>query len=64
MVVVSKDGTQIGTVKEVRTNDFLVDRPFAFDIYIPFNAVDVTGNTVRVQVNYDQIDHQGWDKPV
>jgi hypothetical protein len=39
MEVVSLDGEPIGRVKEVRKDDFLVDRPMARDVYVPFGFV-------------------------
>jgi hypothetical protein len=44
MPVVGVDGKPIGKVKEVRMADFLVDRPLAHDVYVPFSFVLATEN--------------------
>jgi hypothetical protein len=48
MNVNSIDGQRIGHVKEVRDQEFLVDRPMARDLWVPFEAVlateDYSGN--------------------
>lgn len=42
MDVLGRDGSPVGTVKEVRQDDFLVDRPLARDVYVPFSFVLAT----------------------
>lgn len=61
--VIGRDGEQVGEVKEVRSNDFLVDRSMARDIYIAFNACEVSGGQIRLNVRADEIDNQGWEMP-
>ena len=39
MRVVGIDGQPVGRVKEVRGDDFLVDRPMARDVYVPYSFV-------------------------
>ncbi len=39
MEVVGSNGGRVGTVKEIRDEDFLVDRERRTDLYIPFSAV-------------------------
>ena len=39
MVVLGSDGEEIGRVKEVFPDRFLVDRQFRRDVYIPFSQV-------------------------
>jgi hypothetical protein len=39
MEVVSLNGQPLGRVKEVGENEFLIDRPMARDIYVPFRFV-------------------------
>lgn len=63
MEVVGRDGENVGEVKEVRSNDFLVDRSMARDIYIPFSACQATGGQVRLNVRADEVDNQGWEMP-
>ena len=40
MTVVDSAGEHVGTIKSVRATDFLVDRQFHRDVYVPLNAVD------------------------
>jgi hypothetical protein len=61
--VVDRDGQHVGQVKEVRTNDFLVDRSMARDIYIPFSACTFTDGRVQLNVKSDEVDKQGWQMP-
>lgn len=63
MEVISRDGENIGEVKEVRSNDFLVDRSMARDVYIPFSACQTANGQIRVNVHADEVDNQGWDMP-
>lgn len=64
MQVVGTDGGNIGTVKEVRDNDFLVNIPKHRDVYVPYNAVqNVTGNTVALNIPSNQINNMGWPNP-
>jgi hypothetical protein len=58
--VVGSDGTQVGTVKEVRGSDFLVNRPMARDIYIPFSAASADGGRVTLRVPASEVDHMNW----
>lgn len=39
MDVMSIDGHPVGKVKEVRAEDFLLDRPLARDLYVPYRFV-------------------------
>lgn len=64
MQVIGSDGGNIGSVKEVRQNDFLIDRALQRDIYAPFDAVvEVQESRVRLNVPADQIDDMGWQSP-
>lgn len=50
MDVVGIDGETVGKVKQVRAQDFLVDRPMARDLYVPFRfvlAAEDYGGTFR-----------------
>ena len=72
MPVRSMDGESIGKVKEVREAEFLMDRPLARDLWIPFEGVlateDYTANyrgpveptAVVLNVTADHVDRQGW----
>jgi hypothetical protein len=76
MAVVSVDGQPIGQVKEVREGDFLLDRPMAHDLYVPYRfvmAMPEPGERVRggphqpaevmLNVSAAHIDEQGWQRP-
>jgi hypothetical protein len=63
MKVVGRDGTDVGAVKEVRSNDFLVDRSMARDVYIPFDACQMSGGQIRLNVRADEVDDQDWPMP-
>ncbi len=61
MEVVGANANPIGRVKEVRHNDFLVDRRMQRDIYVPITAVrDVLGGRVVLAVPNYQVDNMGW----
>ena len=72
MDVTSLDGERIGKVKEVAGAEFLVDRPLARDLWVPFGAVlatqDYSGNvrgpvqptSVVLNVSVAHVDAQGW----
>ncbi|HZW04918.1 MAG TPA: BON domain-containing protein [Anaerolineaceae bacterium] len=63
MAVVGRDGDFIGTVKRVRPNDFLLDRPWARDIYVPFQAIRRLGSRVALNVAADEVGEEDWDRP-
>jgi hypothetical protein len=73
MDVVSVDGQALGRVKEVRGADFLLERPVARDLYVPFASVLATPNRwekfrggptqpseVVLSVSASHVDDQGW----
>jgi hypothetical protein len=60
MAVIGREGGRIGEVKEVRSNDFLVDRPMDRDVYVPFSAFHVSEGRVRLDVNADEVNDQDW----
>ena len=73
MDVVSIDDERIGQVKEVREGDFLIDRPLARDLWVPFSAVVEAGehggafrrgptqpSEVVLSVSAAHVDEQGW----
>ncbi|MGN6755525.1 MAG: DUF2382 domain-containing protein [Thermomicrobiales bacterium] len=62
--VIGADNAMVGRVKEVRANDFLVDRSMQRDIYVPFTAVqDVNQSGVMLTVASNEVDDQDWEKP-
>jgi hypothetical protein len=73
MDVMSIDGQPVGKVKEVRAEEFLLDRPLARDLWIPYSFVMATedyagtfrrGPTepteVVLSVSHSHLDNQGW----
>lgn len=64
MMVYGTNGNEIGMVREVRSNDFLVDRSLHRDIYIPFNAVqNVSNDQVFLNLPSDEVDTMEWPSP-
>lgn len=64
MNVITRDQVEVGTVKEVRASDFLLDRSMRRDVFVPFHAIDaVTGHSVMLAVTTEQLDDQDWEKP-
>jgi|SRR5215471_1555781 hypothetical protein len=71
MQVTSLDGKHLGTVKEVRVEEFLLNRPLARDLWVPFSRVlstedygtyhgPVEDASVVLEVGSGHIDQQGW----
>jgi len=71
--VVSIEGKDIGTVKQVHGEEFLIDRPMARDLWAPFSAVVRAGpgsgafrrgptmdTKIVLFVSADDINDQGW----
>ena len=64
MEVIGSDIVDVGRVKEVHADDFLVDRPLHRDIYVPHTAVrNVTNHRVVLAVPAVEVDRMGWRKP-
>jgi hypothetical protein len=65
MVVINGEGKEEGIVKEVRPNDFLIDRPLSPDATLPFSAIEsITGNVVALKISASMLDDQSWaDRP-
>jgi hypothetical protein len=72
MVVAALDGERLGTVGEVRQTEFLLERPMAHKLWVPFTSVlateDYTSNyrgpvqppKVVLSVSAAHVDTQGW----
>lgn len=72
MEVSTFDGERIGTVKEIRGDEFHLNRHFAHDLWVPLTAVmaaeDYTSNfhgpvqptRVVLNVSAAHVDRQGW----
>ena len=64
MDVAGSDGKRIGQVKEIRDNDFLLERSMARDVYVPFAALTrVTMDRATLNVVGDSIDDLHWQSP-
>ncbi len=63
MDVLGSDGQRIGKVKDVRSDDVLVDRQGVHDIYIPFTACHAADEQIRLDVPSTEVDKQGWLTP-
>lgn len=62
MEVAGADGRVVGRVKLVRSGDFVLDRPMARDLYVPFGACQsVAENRVVLRAEAGEIDNQGWN---
>jgi hypothetical protein len=73
MAVTSVDGERVGKVKEVGADEFLIDRPLARDLWVPYVAVlaaeghgdgfrrtPTTPTDVVLTVSAAHVDAQGW----
>src|SRR5689334_13919889 len=76
MSVVGLDGESVGRVKTVRESDFLVDRPMAHDVYVPFSSVlamenpadrvrggPIQRDKVMLTIPAADVDDQHWPNP-
>ncbi len=64
MEVVGADGDRVGTVKDLRDTDFLVDRAMQRDVYVPFDAIrSIDGDVITLTVAAGAVDQQGWPSP-
>lgn len=64
MAVYDREGNKLGAVKEVRSTDFLLDRTLKQDIYVPYYAAKYADRKLSIDVLADEIDDQGWAKPI
>jgi hypothetical protein len=61
MRVVGFDQHEVGHVKEVHDNDFLIDRAMQRDVCVPFQAIhDVGADQVRLNIPASEVDNQNW----
>lgn len=64
MDVVGANNEKIGEVKEVRQDDFLVDRPRRRDVYVPLGAVrSVSHNRIILHIRDFEVNDQNWLTP-
>jgi hypothetical protein len=67
MSVVGTDGRHVGRVKEIRGTDFLIDRRFRRNVYVPLAAIQQIVSEehpatlfVALDVTAKQADRIGW----
>jgi hypothetical protein len=67
MQVIGVDGEQIGKVKQIRDNDFLLDRPMARDLFVPYQFIlsvpdqwEKGPNEVVLTISSAHVDSQNW----
>ena len=69
--VLGVDGQSVGRVKEVRPNDFRLDRPMAHDLYVPYQFVlsvpdrgekPARPTEVVLTVAAAHLERQGWER--
>jgi hypothetical protein len=72
MNVVGFDGEEVGTVKEVRSAEILVNRPLARDIYVPLEAIQAIIDAsashsvdphIILTIRADSVGDMGWPHP-
>ena len=62
MAVVGSDGRGAGKVKEVRDNDFVLDRRLARDLCVPFRAIrEVESGQVVLTMPAEDVNYQRWE---
>jgi hypothetical protein len=62
MEVMGSNGEYVGEVKEIREQDFLVDRRMARDVYVPFSAVAKSDRCIMLNVPSDKMDDADWER--
>jgi hypothetical protein len=63
MPVATRDGSEIGFVREVHDDYMRVKRHSGADLRVPYPSVaDVTGNRVLLDVDADELDSMGWHR--
>jgi hypothetical protein len=64
MKVVGANGGEVGTIKEVRGDSFLVDRRMQRDVWVPLSAVAGTlENNVTLNIVADRVGDMNWPQP-
>lgn len=64
--VYGAEGDKIGSVQDIGSNYFMVEKGFVFttDVYVPLSAVtNITDEGIYLNVRKDDVDDQGWTKP-
>ena len=60
MNVGDREGSFIGTIKEIRNQEFLLDRPMARDVWVPIHDCNIMGGQVVLNILADEIAEQDW----
>lgn len=63
MQVVGRDGNHIGKVKVVRPGDFLLERPYSREIFVPFEHVESLSradNRITLRISEGEIAEMTW----
>jgi ferritin-like metal-binding protein YciE len=64
MQVVGSDMENVGQVKDVRDNDFLIDIPMRRDVYAPLDAIQSTdGSRVVLNIPASNVGNMNWPNP-
>jgi uncharacterized protein (TIGR02271 family) len=64
--VYGSEGDKIGSVADIGSNYFIVEKGFLFttDVYVPMSAVtNVDEDGIYLNVTKDAVEDQGWDSP-
>jgi hypothetical protein len=57
-------GEPTGQVKDVQDRDFLLGRPLARDVYVPFSAIRWPGpGSLRIDVTNAELGRMDWERP-
>jgi len=60
MRVLGKNGEQLGQIRQIRDNDFILDRADGRNVVVPFSAVHTTNGEARLNAPAGEIENQGW----
>jgi hypothetical protein len=59
--VVGSDGEWLGQVKQVRDDDFLLDRPMQRDLFVPLSVVALAGvDRIVLELSADEVGERNW----
>jgi hypothetical protein len=64
MDVLGSDEGFVGEIKEIRTDDILIDRVLRRDIYVPFGAItSIRADEVTLAFTAAEVDRMEWEMP-
>lgn len=59
--VTDSRGTQLGTIRDIRSNDFLLRRTAGSSFFVPFTAIqEIKNNQVQLNIAANDLERQGW----